>query len=383
MNSSLCECIYQNCPVGCIDPSGEWYCNFNECLHKDLSPFNTTDVYLIIILFFVNIVTTISGAGGGGIIIPILILLGNFGTDYSIPLSSIMITGSCLARVIFFFNKKHPQPPTRYMINWDSIMVMTPFIAASSYLGILINDYSPKYIILSLLIFFQVVACISAVYYEKNSVNTNEEIHVNNTSETPLRHWLNMIIYIINIAIFIAVTLIQQLYQNSNTYNIIKSIFFLINGIIVVVIIRKIFLNKKSRNYNFSSSDLSWDAGMFAKFIGVSCCVGIVSSFLGLGGGILINPFFIAIGMSPLIASYTSPYITFYSSLISSIQYIFIKKQVLPYYGILFFLEAIGGTLIGIYIIQKLKEFRIIILLLIFIMITSIVLLVIIFVKDI
>ncbi|AYV84460.1 MAG: hypothetical protein Hyperionvirus26_15 [Hyperionvirus sp.] len=333
-----------------------------QCMHKDLIPFDAVDGYLVGILFVVNVLSTVSGAGGGGIIIPILILLGNFGTNYAIPLSSIMVTASTFVRVVFFYfynKEKHS------IVDWDSIMIMIPYIAASSYVGVLINQVAPEYIIIGVLIFFQVLAFALTVY--DNSRIASEEVVENNSDPR-----VYMVIYVIQIGVFIGVVFINLLIKDAMAYYIGKSIFFLLIGIVTSVIVMKKRVD----------GELVWNGSLLSKYIVVSFCVGILSSFLGLGGGILINPFFIAIGMAPLGASHTTPYIAFYSSLISSIQYIYYGNQILPYYGILFFFEAIVGTLIGIYILERIQNFKIILVVLGIILIVSIVLLIIILVRD-
>ena len=100
---------------------------------------------------------------------------------------------------------------------------------------------------------------------------------------------------------------------------------------------------------------------------------------MGIGGGMLITPIMIQVGMIPEVVVATSAISTLFSSLISTINYI-IEGKLLWSYGITFSLSSGLGSIIGLklsdYILNKFKRQSIIIFIVSMILFTSIILLV-------
>ena len=79
---------------------------------------------------------------------------------------------------------------------------------------------------------------------------------------------------------------------------------------------------------------------------------GFGSGYVGLGGGVILNPIFIAFEVFPQVAFSTSMYLALYSSLANTILFylagfIFVNQSIV--FGILSFVASV----FGIYSIQK------------------------------
>ena len=73
---------------------------------------------------------------------------------------------------------------------------------------------------------------------------------------------------------------------------------------------------------------------------------------MGIGGGMLITPIMIQVGMIPEVVIATGSITTFFSSLISTLNYSLVGKLNVRY-GILFSIMSMFGSLIGL----KLSDF--------------------------
>ena len=84
------------------------------------------------------------------------------------------------------------------------------------------------------------------------------------------------------------------------------------------------------------------------KFATIGSCVGFISTYIGIGGGMLTTPIMIQLGMIPEVVIASSSISTLCSSIISSINYIFAGKLDLTYGGA-FSICSAGGSVIGIH----------------------------------
>lgn len=126
---------------------------------------------------------------------------------------------------------------------------------------------------------------------------------------------------------------------------------------LVLNILASIFLIRKTQvcekmNYQFDDGDIKWN---YSKCIGVSITAifaGIVVGLLGMGGGNLIGPMLLSLGVRPEISTVSSSFTIFISSGIASAQY-FIAGVIDFYYAAWFFGVSSCGSLIGILVLRK------------------------------
>ena len=99
-------------------------------------------------------------------------------------------------------------------------------------------------------------------------------------------------------------------------------------------------------------TDLEWTTPAIIKFASISVTIGIISGALGLGGGVVITPLLFSNGQPPSVASLTSVYIFFFTSLSGFIQYILIGS--LKYdYALFNGAFVLLGSIIGLWLISK------------------------------
>lgn len=107
--------------------------------------------------------------------------------------------------------------------------------------------------------------------------------------------------------------------------------------------------NKKNRNYMFVDGDIQWTTDIVKRFVLIGSLTGFVSTYIGIGGGMLTTPIMIQSGMLPEIVVATSSMSTLCSCIISCINYLLIG-QLPVLYGMLFAFCSAIGSIAGIYL---------------------------------
>lgn len=98
-------------------------------------------------------------------------------------------------------------------------------------------------------------------------------------------------------------------------------------------------------------TDVKWIPSTIIKFAAISVLIGMISGSLGLGGGVVITPLLFSNGQPPSVASLTSVYIIFFTSLSGFIQFMVIGS--LNYeYALFNGAFVLLGSLVGLWLIS-------------------------------
>lgn len=137
--------------------------------------------------------------------------------------------------------------------------------------------------------------------------------------------------------------------------------------------------NKQKRNYEFDSGDIEPTTKHFSFLALFGTFVSIISSWNGTGGGVMLNPILLSIGLTPSSVIATSCNFIWLGSLSSLVNFA-IFGQITWKYSIMLGTCAILGTICGLntysYIVNKIKKQSLLVMFLIFVAVLSICLLV-------
>ena len=368
------------------------------------------DIILIILVFIISIITTIGGVGGGGLLIPTYLLVGQFELKYAIPLSVVTILGDTLVRVIKLFKKKHPLNKKRLLIDLSPILLLVPFDGNTSFIGLILAQSTPPIFTIILIIitlgytFYKSITKAIKVFLKENLFlqddnkfelvmidgigeyfDKKEFIDLENNNQIgdslydQSKKCLFLLFSILLIAMF---SITRDLVDKcSPLYWLQIFLQFITIGILGYVIVRYVsndYSNKRNINYAFLEGDIVWSNKNISKFIVIASITGFLSTYMGIGGGMLITPIMINVGMIPEVVVATSSISTLFSSIISCINYI-IEGNFLWKYGITFATSSALGSIVGLkisdYILQRFKRQSVIIFIVSLILFTSIILL--------
>ncbi|KOM48174.1 hypothetical protein LR48_Vigan07g187800 [Vigna angularis] len=89
------------------------------------------------------------------------------------------------------------------------------------------------------------------------------------------------------------------------------------------------------------------------SFFGISA--GIVGGLLGIGGGFVMGPLFLELGVPPQVASATATFAMVFSSSMSVVEYYLLKRFPVPY-ALYFIVVAAVSAIVGQHIVRKLID---------------------------
>lgn len=171
--------------------------------------------------------------------------------------------------------------------------------------------------------------------------------------------------FIFNYLVMLIISLIKGSNYFTSIFNIENCSFlywFIFSMYIPIVIlltfmaIKSVIKTHKYREFigfKFNKWDINWNYQIAIKFATYGFLSGCLSAMLGIGGGLIISPVLLEVGLHPLVASSTSNFLVLFTSSSTSLQFM-LFGMVKEDYGIVFFLLSILGSIIGSYSVQKL-----------------------------
>jgi len=107
--------------------------------------------------------------------------------------------------------------------------------------------------------------------------------------------------------------------------------------------------------YPFHPSDIKWTKEIIIRYPLYALSAGILSGLLGIGGGLILGPLLLDLGIHPLITTATSNFMVVFISSSTTLQYIMLGIMNFDY-GLYCTLLSTLGSFAGTYIIQKYLE---------------------------
>lgn len=134
------------------------------------------------------------------------------------------------------------------------------------------------------------------------------------------------------------------------------------------------YRSKINSNYPFSVGDIQWHSNKIIYVTTISFFGGLLSSIVGVGGGIIFSPLLISLDMHPTVAVSTAIFVETFMVLTTTVQYI-IANLLYTHYAIWLGFFSLSGTIIGLHLIHKivikLGKASIIIFLLFFVLVLA------------
>lgn len=128
-----------------------------ECIEPSLFPFTGNDAGLGLAVLIISFLASVGGVGGGGILIPLITLITDICLERTIPLVVMMVFSNSITRALVFFRRRYPEIPTRYLVNYDILLIMLPFSSNFSIFGLLLNISMPVLVTTVFLVFVMIV----------------------------------------------------------------------------------------------------------------------------------------------------------------------------------------------------------------------------------
>jgi len=370
------------------------------CSHKALlSDFQAADLWLTLFTFLVISLSAPTGTGGGGILTPMYIILGGFTTHSAIPLSKATIFGGAVINNIINIPRRHPFA-NRPLIAYDLVFIMGPAVLTGAVIGVLFNAVSPAFLLGLLLTVVLAYSTYSAsrkawdIYQLENKAEAEEEKarllpgggqmpgqhysfgeQVKETSSDRLKEILEAEQQADGIAVglmctaWLFITLVAMLKANSLpgqpeiacggwAYWLIAFVplpVFAWTTWAAGTQAAQLHEEKVAWGYRFSEGDMQWTRFNVRLYPLLAFAAGVTAGSLGIAAGMLLSPFFLELGVVPLVGMATTSLFVMFTSSSTSVQYIFLGQLKMDY-AIYFCLVGGVGAAFGNVALNALVE---------------------------
>ncbi|XWS72570.1 hypothetical protein CRYUN_Cryun02cG0051200 [Craigia yunnanensis] len=368
-----------------------------------------------VIGFFGAAFGSVGGVGGGGIFVPMLNLVIGFDQKSSTAISKCMIMGAAASTVYYNLRQRHPRL-NMPMIDYDLVLIIQPMLMLGISIGVTFNVIFPDWTVTILLILLCTGTSVKAYFkgvetWKRETVlkqeaaklfeSCGELIHYSFHHNRIHRSYLAYIyIYIY----FSQDTATPVVYKNlpggpSNKpgkeierreATILENIRWKELGLLSFVWFAYLAV-QIAKNYTATCSTSYWALNLLQIPVSVGvylyeaiglykgwrviaskgdegtnwkvyqlvlCCAcglvaGIIGGLLGIGGGFVMGPLFLELGIPPQVSSATATFGMTFSSSMSVVEYYLLNRFPVPY-ALYSIAVSIIAALIGQHIVNKL-----------------------------
>ncbi|KAG9142078.1 hypothetical protein Leryth_016295, partial [Lithospermum erythrorhizon] len=314
---------------------------------------------------------SVGGVGGGGIFVPMLTLIIGFDAKSATAISKCMIMGGAASTVYYNLKLRHPTLDMP-IIDYDLAVLIQPMLMMGISIGVAFNVVFADWMVTVLLIVLFIGTSTKAFFrgletWKKETIMKKEvarRVESNGaggeaeykllsggpSNETKTEDLVEPEVSIIEnvcwkecgllVLVWISFLALQIIKEYTSTCSVA---YWVVNLMQVPVAVgvssfeavslykgwRKI-ASKGETGSNFQVSQL-----LTYCFFGV--LAGVVGGLLGLGGGFIMGPLFLELGVPPQVSSATATFAMMFSSSMSVVEYYLLKRFPVPYVSYLMF----------------------------------------------
>lgn len=374
------------------------------CIRRDLAnQWSHGEVLCTVLVVLTAMLSAAAGMGGGGVYVPLMLLLLGLSTKEGVPLSQAMIVSGAIINVVMFAGERHPKHLHKAKIDYEVVMMLNPGLAVGVTIGVMCNLMSPQWLIVLVLIGTLVITLWKSAdkgmkTWKKESKSLEQDrlagkvdakVSFKSISYDDFTSFVELaqanrrqIVLIVGCWLVFLCLNVLKAPSCSVVYWMQFLSMILFCGIFTKLGARTIAQGTKSEE---SDDCVTWTAKTLWLYPLFSLAAGFLGGFLGIGGGIIMSPLLLELGLVPEAGQATSAVFVFLSSSLATIQYVVLGKT-MPQYVMWFTSWVVVSTFVGQtlvdYILRKLKRSSIIILAVAAIVAGSLVMMTAIGVKD-
>ncbi|CAA7404286.1 unnamed protein product [Spirodela intermedia] len=313
---------------------------------------------------------TVGGVGGGGIFVPMLNLIVGFDTKSAAALSKCMIMGASASSVWYNIRVAHPTKEVP-IIDYDLALLFQPMLMLGITIGVSLSVVFPYWLITVLIIILFIGTSSRSFFrglhmWEQETLfNLEEEkkrqetlskangdeviIDADYAPLLPKKERSGMDILRSNlrwrgILVLLVVWVCFLLLQITKTNAPVCSPMYWFVNVLQFPVSISVFaweavkLYKESKERRMAGNwecvceaSIEWTAPqlLFCALCGI--LGGTVGGLLGSGGGFILGPLLLEIGVIPQVASATATFVMLFSSSLSVVEFYFLRRFPIPY----------------------------------------------------
>ena len=341
-----------------------------------------------IVGFFGAAFGSVGGVGGGGIFVPMLSLIIGFDAKSSTAISKCMIMGAALSTVYYNLNLRHPTLDLP-IIDYDLALLIQPMLMLGISIGVAFNVVVADWMVTMLLLVLFLGTSTKAFFkgvetWKKEPIMKEEDARKQATNGvgseveyTPIpsgpgsdiakdtrNEEVSMLENVywkeFGLLVFVWVSFLGiQIAMNQTSK--CSTIYWVLNMLQIPISVgvsgyeaaslykgRRQISSVGDQGKTFTSQQLT----IYCIF---GVLAGIVGGLLGIGGGFVMGPLFLELGVPPQVSSATATFAMTFSSSMSVVEYYLLKRFPVPY-ALYFIAVAAISAIVGQHIVRKLID---------------------------
>ncbi|XP_030453824.1 sulfite exporter TauE/SafE family protein 4 [Syzygium oleosum] len=336
---------------------------------------------------------TVGGVGGGGIFVPMLTLVVGFDTKSAAAISKCMIMGASAASVWYNLRVPHPMREAP-IIDYDLALLFQPMLMLGITVGVALSVVFPYWLITILIIILFLGTSLRSSFKGlemwkeetilKKELTQQQETLVNSRGELLIDTQYDLLIpkeektelqilclnlrwkrILILVLVWVAFLLLQVIKNDLVVCSAWYWVLFCLQLPIAIAVFGyeavKLYREHKKRMCTGNTeaiceATIQWTAVhiVFCALCGI--LGGCVGGLLGSGGGFILGPLLLEIGVIPQVASATATFVMMFSSSLSVVEFYLLKRFPIPYALYLMSVSILAGFW-GQYFVRKLITF--------------------------
>ncbi|XP_010526182.1 PREDICTED: uncharacterized protein LOC104803812 isoform X2 [Tarenaya hassleriana] len=348
--------------------------------------FNWEIVVGTLVGFFGAAFGSVGGVGGGGIFVPMLSLIIGFDPKSATAISKCMIMGAAVSTVYYNIRLRHPTLDMP-IIDYDLALLIQPMLMLGISIGVAFNVIFADWMVTVLLIILFLGTSTKAFLkgcetWKKETIEKKEaakrlessgasgaEVEYRPLPAAPDSNpgkakkeevtvlenvcWKELGLLVLVWVVFLALQIAKQhtttcsaLYWVINLLQIPVSVGVSAYEAVALYQGRRVIASKGETGTNFTVAQLL----LYCTF---GVLAGIVGGLLGLGGGFIMGPLFLELGVPPQVSSATATFAMTFSSSMSVVEYYILKRFPVPY-ALYFVAVATVAAFVGQHVVRRL-----------------------------
>ncbi|KAK7318890.1 hypothetical protein RJT34_03597 [Clitoria ternatea] len=364
--------------------------NFENLCTYRIMTFGWKIIVGTIVGFLGSAFGTVGGVGGGGIFVPMLTLIIGFDAKSATAISKCMITGGAGATVFYNLRQRHPTLDLP-VIDYDLALFFQPMLMLGISIGVAFNVIFPDWMLTTLLIVFFVGISVKSFFKgvdtwkketiikkeakKKTQLNdigmTEDSAHyiqtgnlINDSHTNPNQSQKKVVSVVENIhwkelgLLFFVWFMILALEIGKKYTTTCSVVYWALNLLQVPIAVGMSSYEGvrlyKGRRIIVSKGDQQTHWGVLQLILLGACGIlaGTIAGLLGLGGGFILGPLFLGLGIHPQVASATSTLTMAFSASMAVVEYYLLKRFPIPY-TLYFVAVSTGAALVGQHLVRK------------------------------
>ncbi|KAF9690000.1 hypothetical protein SADUNF_Sadunf01G0150500 [Salix dunnii] len=275
-----------------------------------------------------------------------------------------MITGAAATTVFYNLRLRHPTLELP-IIDYDLALLFLPMLILGISIGVTLNVLFADWMIIILLIIFFIDNKIEAAEEMPlpGGATSHDQIKPESIKEKVSIieniYWRDLgtlvTLWLIILALQIGKVFTTRCYFHISEYlSCAEYIYSKIPVAAGVTSYEAVSLYKGRRKIaSKGGASKNWPVHKLVLYCIIGVMAGIVGGMLGLGGGFILGPLFLEMGIPPQVSSATATFAMMFSASLSVVEYYLLKRFPVPY-ALYFFTVATIAAVAGQHVVRKL-----------------------------